>query len=110
MKSRVGYVYFASFAPNLLKIGFSRDPVKRMAGIRSITVKPETLTDEPGLLIGMLHGTPFTETQMMARFAPWHIIGEWFCDTDDSRKVLLFAGAYQCEAAYSILCGNRRKE
>jgi hypothetical protein len=67
-----GYVYFAEVRePELIKIGFSRDPVKRIAALQQkIHFKI--------VLLGCIVGTLRTERKLHWKFRKYRQQGEWF--------------------------------
>jgi DNA-binding XRE family transcriptional regulator len=68
-----GFIY-AIAAGEVVKIGYSRDPQKRFA-------KLKTDNSTPCHLIGFVAGTLVEEKELHRKFKPWRVYREWFHNT-----------------------------
>jgi len=65
-----GFVYAISSGGDRVKIGYTRDPMKRLAQIR--TSCPDAV------MVGLIRAIQQQEREAHALLAPWKINGEWF--------------------------------
>lgn len=65
-----------------VKIGYASNITERLRAYRQCNPHGPTL-------LGSLPGGPNTEAFLLRRFKQWHIRGEWFELTDDSRSLML---------------------
>lgn len=75
-----GKVYFVG-APGRIKIGYTRQPEKRLAQLQSVDM--ETLAS-----IAVIPGTRELERRLHSMAAPHHLRGEWFSDCADVRDLI----------------------
>lgn len=64
-------VYFIQAGEEAIKIGWGKEPLKRLAGI-------QVHNHLPVRLLGTIPGDQATEREMHARFAAYRLRGEWF--------------------------------
>jgi len=76
-----GFVYIAECGGRY-KIGYSKEPVKRIAGLQ--TGNPELVK-----LVGTIPGTPAREDELHRAFRAKHIRGEWFSLTESDVQAIL---------------------
>lgn len=71
-------VYFAQ-AGAYIKIGYSGDPISRVATVTMNGRRPETLPrGAEATLLGWVPGNRELEAELHRRFAADHVAGEWF--------------------------------
>lgn len=75
-----GFVYFIACGDRV-KIGYSEDPVKRLAKINSDSPWPCEL-------LGYVKAGDFPESEIHQRFAPVRLHSEWFALTDEIRAFI----------------------
>jgi hypothetical protein len=80
-----GWVYFLSDGSKLIKIGWARDPDKRIRLLQTGT--PKRLR-----IIGVIPGTLLTESLIHKRFSHARVTGEWF-----DRKTVIGAVSHLVE-------------
>jgi len=87
----VGRIYFVS-APGRIKIGYTRQPDKRLASLRAVDM--EELTT-----LGVVPGTRDLEQALHSRVRAYQIRGEWFVDCQAVREAVndALAGKYQVD-------------
>jgi len=72
MYEHVSRIYFIeAVSLNLIKIGYTVDPVKRFMGM--LTMSPVPLS-----LLGSIWGGPQREAEIHAQLEPFRLHGEWF--------------------------------
>jgi hypothetical protein len=77
------YVYFAQVDGGPIKIGVARNPIRRLAQMR-------TGNPAPIRLLGVIRGNTQTELEIHNLFAAENVAGEWF---EPSRRLLAFIEA-----------------
>ncbi len=90
--TRDGYVYFASFKPNFIKVGFSSDPANRVAKMSPRSCKsPRNLVRSSGEIIGVLAGRMDLEKSIQSDLSRWRepYLHEWFTDCRAIRALML---------------------
>lgn len=67
----IGFIYVIDGGADVVKVGFSVDPIRRVAALQ--TGSHETFT-----LVGAVKGTTYQESTLHRLLAPWRVRGEWF--------------------------------
>ena len=80
-------VYFISNGKNLIKIGYSKDPIKRLAALQ--TASPDRLS-----LLAIKPGKKDVESQLHEEFKESRMEGEWFQLTPKLKVEIEFAQKY----------------